>query len=284
MTIAEATGYSTRRLTAIYDESEAAAISDWLIEYLTGIKRAQRISHHKTLLTAEQAAQLESFLERLIRHEPVQYVLNEAWFCGFKFYVDRHVLIPRPETEELVEWIISGCKFPIGQLTILDIGTGSGCIAVALKRRLGKAEVWSCDSSHEALRVAEKNATDLGVTVQFRELDFLDEAQRDPLPRFDIIVSNPPYIPEKDKTDMQPNVLNYEPAAALFVPDDDPLVFYKAIATFGKTHLQPGGAIYMELHENTGAAAARFFEANNYSTELKKDMQGKDRMLKAVKG
>jgi release factor glutamine methyltransferase len=233
------------------------------------------------MLSAEQATLLESYLQRLLTHEPVQYVLNEAWFCGLKFYVDKNVLIPRPETEELVEWIITNCKFPIDQLTILDIGSGSGCIPVALKRRLGKATVWSCDISAEALKIAEKNAAELGVTVQFEELDFLDSEQSNRLPAFDIIVSNPPYVPEKDKDQMRPNVLKYEPATALFVPDHDPLVFYRAIAEFGLTHLNRDGSIYTEMHESLGTATAQLFRSKGYATEIKKDMQGKDRMLKA---
>lgn len=283
MTIQEATAYITDRLITICEKSEAAAIGDRVIEHLTGIKKTQRISHRDSVLTNEQLSLLESYLPRLLAHEPLQYVLNEAWFCGLKFYVDNHVLIPRPETEELVEWIITHCKFPIGQLKILDIGSGSGCIPVALKRRLGKAEVWSCDVSREALKVAGRNADELGVKIAFRELDFLSKEQRDQLPRFDIIVSNPPYIPERDKPGIQPNVLNYEPAAALFVPDNDPLVFYRAIAEFGKDHLNGDGAIYTEIHEDQGPAAAGLFHAYNYRVELKKDMQEKERMLKAGK-
>lgn len=282
MTLQEATRYSTRELLAIYEEGEAATMSDWIMEHLTGSKRAVRISQAKKELLPEQTDRLAAILQRLLRHEPLQYVLNEAWFCGLRFYVDKNVLIPRPETEELVEWIITNCKFPIDQLTILDIGSGSGCIPIALKRRLGKAVVWSCDSSPEALTVAQKNARDLGVDVHFKELDFLDSSQREQFPSFDIIVSNPPYIPEKDKGQLQPNVLDYEPAAALFVPDDDPLVFNRAIADFGKKHLNTGGAIYMEIHEDLGTAAAELFRKNGYETELKRDMQGKERMLKAT--
>jgi release factor glutamine methyltransferase len=169
-------------------------------------------------------------------------------------------------------------------LAILDIGSGSGCIPVALKRRLGKASVWSCDISPEALAVAQRNAINLGVEVHFRELDFLDKRQREQLPSFDVIVSNPPYVPEKDKPEMRPNVLDYEPGTALFVPDDDPLVFYRAIADFGEKHLNAGGAIYMELHESLGIAAVELFRKNGYETELKKDMQEKERMLKTIYG
>lgn len=281
MTIGQATQHSIEQLTTLYDPGEAAAIGDWLLEYLTGTKRTGRISQQQKELPPEQENQLMQYLQRLLTHEPIQYVLNEAWFCGLRFYVDNNVLIPRPETEELVEWIITNCKFPISQLSILDIGSGSGCIPIALKRRLGKAEVTSVDISPGVLDVAKKNARTLGVTVDFRQLDFLDETQWAELSSYDVIVSNPPYIPQKDLAEMQRNVTEYEPATALFVPDNDPLVFYRAIAAFGKKHLNTCGTIYMEIHESLGEAVTELFKANDYKTVLKKDMQGKDRMLKA---
>jgi release factor glutamine methyltransferase len=282
MTISEASAYSREQLKLIYDEGEAGAISDWLMEHLAGIKKTDRISEQKRGLTEEEVSRLGSYLKRLLTHEPVQYVLNEAWFCGLKFYVDKNVLIPRPETEELIEWIISDCKFPVDQLKILDIGSGSGCIPVSLKRRIGKAEVWGCDISDSALEVATRNATTLGADVRFIQLDFLAKEQRDPLPQFDVIVSNPPYVPEKDKDQMQPNVRDHEPAVALFVPDNDPLVFYRAIADFGKKHLNPGGTIYTEIYENLGAETLELFVSNGYKSTIKKDITGKERMMKAI--
>ncbi|MEP7375063.1 MAG: peptide chain release factor N(5)-glutamine methyltransferase [Chitinophagaceae bacterium] len=281
MTVQEVNRYITNQLTAIYDEAEASNISDWVIENLTGIKRTDRIVNKNHSINQEQAKQIENCIIRLLTHEPVQYVLNEAWFCGLKFYVDKNVLIPRPETEELVEWIISGCKFPIDKLSILDIGSGSGCIPIALKRRLGKATVWSCDISPGALQVAKRNAATLGVDVNFIELDFLNKEQRDSLPSFDVIVSNPPYIPSKDKREMRLNVLDHEPETALFVPDNDALVFYKAIADFGKKHLTKNGIIYVEINESLGEETVSVFHLAGYNAEIKKDIQGKDRMIKA---
>ncbi|HTD93559.1 MAG TPA: HemK/PrmC family methyltransferase, partial [Chitinophagaceae bacterium] len=207
--------------------------------------------------------------------------LNESWFCGFRFYVDENVLIPRPETEELVEWIITDCRFPIAELSILDIGSGSGCIPISLKRRLGKANVTGCDKSPAALGVARRNAESLGVQVGFSELDFLSPQDRAVLPSCDIIVSNPPYIPEKDRENMPVNVKDHEPAMALFVPSGDPLVFYKAISAFGKEHLQKNGKIYVEINESLGKEVIALFELLGYKTQLKQDMQGKDRMVKA---
>ena len=246
------------------------------------IKKTDRISYSKKLLSHEQVSRFEAIIARLLTHEPVQYVLNEAWFCGLKFYVDKNVLIPRPETEELVEWIITNCKFPVNELKILDIGSGSGCIPIALKRRLGKAEVWSCDISEEALKVARLNAGNLGVDVNFIQLDFLSPNQRNQLPSFDIIVSNPPYIPQQQKQQMLRNVLDYEPGAALFVPDNDPLVFYSAIADFGKEHLNEDGNIYVEINEGLGNDTTGAFQSKGYKTEIKKDLQGKERMLSSV--
>ena len=288
MTIQEATWLILKKLRSIYPEEEASQITDWVMESLTGSKKTERMFYKNSAITDKEQLQLQQFAERLTRHEPVQYVLNEAWFCGLKFYVDKNVLIPRPETEELVEWVIeevrsreSGVQSRSSDIRILDIGTGSGCIPVALKRKLPEAEIWSCDISEDALNVAKKNAVALEADVNFMLLDFLNEKKRDSLPSFDIIISNPPYVPERDKEQMRPNVLNYEPHIALFVHDNDALIFYKAIAEFGKKHLNPGGAIYAEIHEDLGMAVSEAFKSNGYTTETRKDMQEKERMLKA---
>jgi release factor glutamine methyltransferase len=283
MTMQEATYLLLKKLRTIYAEGETSNIADRVMEHLTGSKKAERMIYKNEVLNTAEENQLHQYIERLMAHEPVQYVLNEAWFCGLKLYVDKSVLIPRPETEELVEWIIDGCRFPIDQLSILDIGSGSGCIAIALKRRLGKAEVWSCDLSTDALQVARKNATAVGVDVNFIELDFLDVKQRATLPFFDIIVSNPPYIAIQEAKDMRPNVLAYEPSAALFVPDNDPLVFYKAIVDFGSTNFKKNGSIFAELNEVYGEKTAELFNTQDFIAEIKRDMQQKERMIKAVR-
>lgn len=293
MTTQQATFFILKNLRNVYPEGEADRITDWVMESLTGSRKAERMLYKNASVTHKEELQLRQFVERLMQHEPVQYVLNEAWFCGLKFYVDRNVLIPRPETEELVDWVIKeigGTKSDIriqehdvrnSQIRILDIGTGSGCIPIALKKKLPGAEVWSCDASEAALNVARKNTEKLDVNVHFLLLDFLKVENQKELPSFNIIVSNPPYVPEKEKQQMQPNVLNYEPHTALFVPDNDGLVFYKAIADFGIDHLYPGGTIYTELHEDLGFTVSDVFKSKGYVTRLKKDMQGKDRMLKA---
>jgi release factor glutamine methyltransferase len=281
MTMQEATYFLLNKLRTIYSEGEAGQITDWVMENLTGSKKAERMLYKNADITSKEEVLLRQYTERLLQHEPVQYILNESWFCGLRFYVDKNVLVPRPETEELVEWVVSNCKFPVDQLRILDIGSGSGCISVSLKRRIRRAEVWGCDVSDAALAVAKKNAESFGTDVNFVQLDFLDSTTWQLLPSFDIIISNPPYIPAKDKKDMQPNVLLHEPATALFVPDNDPLVFYKAIAEFGKTHLNNAGSVFTEIHESLGERTLEIFKSAGYKSELKKDMQQKDRMIRS---
>jgi release factor glutamine methyltransferase len=169
-------------------------------------------------------------------------------------------------------------------LKILDIGTGSGCIALALKKAMPGAEVWGCDVSEGSLNVARRNGSALDIRVDFQGLNFLDLVQQKQLPTVNILVSNPPYIPLKDKEQMNPNVVEHEPHTALFVPDDDPLVFYRALATFGRNHLSENGSMYMEIHEDLGRQVIDLFKEEGYlSVEMKKDMQGKNRMVKVKK-
>ena len=281
MTIQEGTFYILNHLRKIYPESEASNITDWIMEHLTGSKKVERMIYKNASIADEEEKKLKYHTERLLQHEPVQYVLNEAWFYGMKFFVDKNVLIPRPETEELVEWIVKEVGSQDSGVRILDIGTGSGCIAIALKNKLPGAEVWGCDISDEALTVARKNADDLNALVDFVPIDILDQNQWKQLPNFDIIVSNPPYVREKDKDSMRSNVINYEPHIALFVPDNNALVFYASIAAFGKEHLHKEGKIFMEINESLGEKVIGLFVSKRYSAELRKDMQGKDRMVRA---
>jgi release factor glutamine methyltransferase len=288
MTIQEATFFLLNKLRTIYPKGEADKMTDMIMEHLTGSGKVERMMYKNSALSVKEEVQLNQFTERLVQHEPVQYVLNEAWFYGLKLYVDKHVLIPRPETEELVDWMVKEVgnqKLEVGNtgtMKIIDIGTGSGCIPISIKKKLSEAEIWSCDVSEAALNVAGKNANSHNAVIHFLLLDFLDTEKQETLPSFDIIISNPPYIPHKERYHMKPNVLEYEPAKALFVPDNDPLVFYKAIAEFGKTHLHKNGRIYCEIHEDAGTATADLFNNSGYSTVIKKDMQGKERMIRAV--
>ena len=263
----------------IYEPGEAENIFNLVIEHLTGID----LKNNKTATFTPDGCFmkiLNEIQERLQKQEPVQYILNEAWFYDIPFYVDRNVLIPRPETEELVDWIIRDHKNN-DAVTILDIGTGSGCIPVVLKRKLVSAQIFSCDISKEALEVAGKNAHRHQVDISFLHLDFLDSNNWTQLPKADILVSNPPYIPHSDQSSMHGNVLKYEPYGALFVKDNDPLVFYEAIAGAGKSVLKPNGKIYVEIHEGSGREVCLLFEQEGYNPILKKDMQGKNRMIKA---
>lgn len=296
MKTGEAEHWLWQQLKTKYSETEAANIASMVLEHVTHLPRIERLKKKDEPLVVSQLHQLTEYHQRLITHEPVQYVLSEAWFYEMKLFVDKNVLIPRPETEELVDWIVKDVqksgkdvfeKRPAEadqttELKIMDVGTGSGCIALALKKAMPKAEVWGCDASEGALNIARRNGSELNIRVDFTGLNFLDEAQRKQLPTVDIIVSNPPYIPLKEKNSLDLNVVEHEPHSALFVPDDDPLIFYKAIANFGKTRLHPSGHIYVEIHEDTGLLVSRLFKNEGYiNVELKQDMQGKDRMVRA---
>jgi release factor glutamine methyltransferase len=285
-----------KELTGTYDDREAANIASWVLEHLTGASRIDRLNRKDDPLRVEQLHHLTEIHHRLLQHEPVQYVLGESYFYGLKLYVDNNVLIPRPETEELVDWIVKDVKASgkdvferrafeadvTTQLKILDVGTGSGCIALALKKAMPKAEVWGCDVSEGALNVARRNGSELNIRVDFQGLDFLDPAQQKSLPTADIIVSNPPYIPLNNREAMRPNVVAHEPHTALFVPSNNALVFYEALARFGHHRLYSGGSIYCEIHEDLSHDVIALFDRSGYTTELKKDMQGKDRMVKAT--
>jgi release factor glutamine methyltransferase len=283
MTIHEAQQQLLFQLYHVYDNREAANIADWVMEHITGWKKIDRIINKQVPLLPHRIEQLEQFTTELLAHKPVQYVLHEAWFCGMPFYVDEHVLIPRPETEELVDWIVQDIRLQTADFKLLDIGTGSGCIPIALKKKLPGAQVYSCDVSEGALAVARKNATAQQADIHLLQADFLNRDSWQQLPSVNIIVSNPPYIPQSDEHTMQPNVLKYEPHVALFVPNDDALLFYKAITEFAQQKLQSGGSIYAEIHEELGEQTKALFLSEGFSSvEIKKDMQGKDRMVKIL--
>ena len=280
MTTHEAQQQLLLRIARMYGNREAANIADWVIEHITGWSKIDRIIHKHAALSLQQESLLQKYTEELLAHKPVQYVLEEAWFCGLKFYVDEHVLIPRPETEELVDCVITEAGKRTSEVILLDIGTGSGCIPVVLKKDLPGTEVFACDISYHALAVAQKNATAHQAFVQFLQLDFLNRSHWSSLPQADIIVSNPPYIPVRDKESMAPNVLQYEPHLALFVDNDDPLLFYDAIADFAQHKLLPGGVIYVEIHEDLGQSVKQLFTAKGFTVvQVKKDMQGKERIV-----
>ncbi len=282
MAIHEAYQRFLLQLYEIYDDREAANIADMVIEHVTGQRRIDRIMYKDLPLTEIQQAQLESISEKLFSHMPVQYALGEAWFADMKFYVNENVLIPRPETEELVEWMVVSEKKKVSGCSLLDIGTGSGCIPISIKRKMPGLNVAAIDVSEHALKVAAQNANQLESDISLLQLDFLDESNWSILGMYDIIVSNPPYVKLSESGQMASNVLHFEPHVALFVPDDDALLFYKKIAAFAKTHLKKDGCIFLEINEQLGQEVVALYKQNGYAVELKKDMQGKDRMVKAT--
>ena len=278
LTLQQSFYHLSGQLAPLYDEREAIAIAHEYLNHLTGLDRTGRLLHKDHPLTDEQGVAFENDCVRLQSGIPLQYVTNSAWFMGREFYVDERVLIPRPETEELVDRVVKECSGKSNSIRILDMGTGSGCIAISLASRLSHNHVVAIDKSQGALEVAQKNAREL--KIEFVELDFLDERTWDQLPMFDLVVSNPPYIPLRKSAEMHSNVKDYEPGMALFVANDDPLVFYRAIANFCKTHLSPQGAIFCELEESMATACREMFVEMGYANAIvHKDMHGNNRII-----
>ena len=231
MTFNEARTVLTKELKNVYDSDELKNIIDLVIEFVTNLPRMEQVKARKNYLTCEQLESIDTITERLKRNEPVQYVLGEAWFAGMKFKVNKNVLIPRPETEELVDWIVKEAVINNQRaVSILDVGTGSGCIPITIKRKLPEANVSAIDVCSEALFTATENAMELNAEVNFVLLDFLDEEKWTELGQYDIIVSNPPYIRQSELSTMHEKVKEFEPHLALFVPDNDALLFYKKLS------------------------------------------------------
>ena len=288
MDLQQAQRQLTMQLSPLYGSREAGLIADWVMEHLTGRKRIDRLVDSSEPLPGPLLQQYEKYRAELLAHRPVQYVLHESWFEGMKFYVDESVLIPRPETEELVEWvaqsITTGSPQPLSA-GILDVGTGSGCIAISLAKKFPALAIHACDISGAALDVARQNALtlDAGKDIHFHPLDFLDSDQWVNLPAIRWLVSNPPYIPLKEKPVMAAHVTEAEPSLALFVPDDDPLIFYRSLGNFARQHLAEGGQLFVEIHEEMSALTQSLFLATGAKEVIaKKDLQGKDRMIKAT--
>lgn len=281
MTIVEAYKLLAEKLFTLYTERESFAIADRIIKYITGLSKSRRIIQKEVLLNKEEFALYEDYTLQLLQGKPLQYVLHECFFAGMQFYVDENVLIPRPETEELVDLIVSE-NGSLKNAAVLDIGTGSGCIAIALKKKLSPANISAIDISYEALAVAKKNASSLGTDICFEKLDILVESNWERLSKFDLIVSNPPYIKLSEAAFMHKNVLAFEPASALFVPDNDPLLFYRKIALFGKQYLNKNGKLYFEIHEDAGIETISLLKETGYTNiKLQQDLQEKDRMISA---
>ncbi|MFM6926581.1 MAG: peptide chain release factor N(5)-glutamine methyltransferase, partial [Ferruginibacter sp.] len=258
---------------------EATTITEWVFEKMASLKRSDILKTPEKQISPAADKLIQQTLQELLAHKPVQYVLGEAWFYHMKFKVNAHVLIPRPETEELVEQLIADRKSKLTDPAILDIGTGSGCIPVAIKKSLPASKLTALDVSNDALALAKENAAMHNAHISFIESDFLDESTWQALPLFDIIISNPPYIPIHEKEKLAKNVTDFEPHLALFVPDKSPLVFYEKIAAFGKKHLLPNGKMYLETHEDLANETAALFRDHYQTVMIKKDMYGKERMM-----
>lgn len=266
------------RLSQLYPKSEAESLVLWLFEEYLGFKKSDLA---KEIQFENIPENLRGAFAKLLSGKPIQYILGKAPFYGREFFVDPSVLIPRNETEELVHWIIQENKST--NLRILDIGTGTGCIPISLDLVMRRPRVYGLDISKEALEMAKKNNTTLGAGVQFIEADILNQAID--LSELDIIVSNPPYVLESEKGQMHPNVLDHEPHLALFVANDDALLFYESIARKAKDALKIAGKLYFEINESKGVAVSRLLENLGYSNiEIRKDLNGKDRMVRAMWG
>lgn len=269
-----------RTLEPLYGNGEARAITDYVLDVCFGLSKADILCGAVEEMTAEKTAELNKIFSRLTEGEPVQYVLGRAEFSGRWFNVRPGVLIPRPETEELCAWITADSKASASP-KVLDIGTGSGCIAITLQLDMPESKVTAWDISADALDVALENAQQLGANVNFVKLDALNAKPED---EWDVIVSNPPYICEKEKKDMAVNVLEHEPHTALFVPDADPLLFYRAITRLAVQTLSKGGRLYFEINPIYADDTCRMMRAEGMTAvELRSDMYGKQRMAKGVK-
>ena len=268
------------KLKSTYGEREASNLSHLLLDHFCSLNRMAVAMNNAVEIASSDLESLARGIEKLLAHEPIQHIMGEVEFYGCKIKTDDRALIPRPETEELVDWIYQ--ENALDAPHILDIGTGTGCIPIALKRAIPQAKVNAVDISTEALALAKENAQANDVTIDFAQLDVLKDVI--PFQQLDIIVSNPPYIPIQEKESMESNVVDFEPNLALFVSDEDPLIFYRVIAEQAIQLLNLGGILYFEIHENFGQMLVTLMEEIGFTNvTLKQDLQGKDRMIQAQK-
>ena len=290
MLLSEIKSIYHKELDKIYPKEEVDHLFYRSIEHHLGLERFVLVMQPQLNLTKDEEEPLFRTLSSLKEEMPLQYVLGKAYFMDLEFQVNEHVLIPRPETEELVHWVLddigsqtSDVRHQTSDIKVLDIGTGSGCIAITLAKNLAHTEVHAIDISKEALSVAKENAMANGVSVTFHQQDIRD-LSLELEPQFDLIVSNPPYVRELEKSEIENNVKKFEPHIALFVPDNNPLVFYEAIVEQAAQHLKSKGLLYLEINQYLGQETQALLEAHNFlEIELRKDIFGNDRMLKAKK-
>jgi release factor glutamine methyltransferase len=279
--ISDIAQYFRNELSTLYEKEEIEKFIQYCFEDFMGFSKTDLLVKQDKTVSESDLLKFHFAVKDLKRGRPVQYILGKAHFYGMEFIVNSAVLIPRPETEELVKLILDDAKLHAESFSILDIGTGSGCIAIALKKHLPRCHVYALDISEEALKVAKENALRNECEIHFIKGDICDAGIVEKLPACTIIVSNPPYIKSSERASMHENVVEHEPHVALFVPDEDALVFYKVIAETGKLKLKHGGAVYVEINEALGIDTAILFQKAGYSdVQLLQDMQGKDRMIK----
>ena len=270
-------------LKSVHDVNEIESFFFILIEYFHNLKRIDLALNPDFEISDEEVLKWEAIISDLKTEKPIQYSIGETWFYDSKFYVNEHTLIPRPETEELVDWIIQThkSKDKIEKLAILDIGTGTGCIPISLKKNIPQAEVFAIDVSEEALKIAHKNAETNRVVVNFILQNILET--KDLYQNFDVIVSNPPYVRNLEKQEIKKNVLEFEPHLALFVEDTDALLFYRKIAQLALKNLTANGLLFFEINQYLGKETVELLETLGFkNVELKKDIYGNDRMIKCT--
>jgi len=288
MTLKELQHNFHNQLDAIYDNNEVSGFFSLLLEHYLNLKPIELVLHPNFQVSNTDCDHFDVAINRLKQEEPIQYIIGKTEFFGLPIKVNQHTLIPRPETEELVQWIINDHKsIHKQQISILDIGTGSGCIAIALAKNLPNAKVYGLDVSEAALKVAKENAALNDVELNLIASDIFVSSSikvdSESL-KFDIIVSNPPYVREQEKSQIKKNVLEHEPHLALFVKNDDPLLFYRAISAFAVHNLKPKSVLFFEINQYLGAETKQLLSSFNFkSIELRKDINGNDRMLKAIK-
>lgn len=268
-------------LSPFYPDTEIAAFTALLFEAYLGWDKAHLLLHRDQTINQSDLLRLHWAVERLKRQEPIQYIIGHTDFCGIRLHVAPGVLIPRPETEEIVLRTLAQLPSATPSLTILDLCTGSGCIALALAAHRPSSDVYGVDISPEALAIAERNAHDNHLRATFLSCDILHDEPALPVGLFDLIISNPPYIRQSERTTMSPNVLDHEPAQALFVPDSDPLLFYRAIGQYALRHLAPKGTLVLEINEALGNDTCLLLQQMGFATQLHKDFHDKDRSITA---
>ena len=266
-------------LSGLYEAKELSNLLYILFEEYAGLTRTELAISNDLIITDRVKEKLETAVYHLKNYKPIQYIIGKAWFYGLELLVNENVLIPRPETEELVDWVIKRNR-KRKNLKVIDIGTGSGCIAIAIKKHLPSSFVTAIDVSGKALDTARRNAKQHDAEVTFLSIDILNDAMVKKLSKFDIIISNPPYVLESEKKVMKSNVLDYEPESALFVDDSHALIFYEAIVSFAGNHLKKGGELYLEINELKGTEVELLLKRKGFGeVVLRKDLRGKDRFV-----